>query len=114
MELDFRRKKRSSAAKRKHHEIDVLMLKNWLDNVEACVIDVREPGEYLAKHMPGARFMSFSDFEPNKLKDLNHKQIVLQCQSGNRSAQAAQKMFEAGFTHVTHLKGGLTTWKAAG
>jgi rhodanese-related sulfurtransferase len=30
------------------------------------------------------------------------------------SAQAAQKMFAAGFTKVFHLQGGLPTWKAAG
>ncbi|WP_262562651.1 rhodanese-like domain-containing protein [Acaryochloris sp. CCMEE 5410] len=40
--------------------------------------------------------------------------MVLQCQSGNRSTQAAHQMLQAGFSHVNHLQGGLAAWKAAG
>lgn len=104
----------SNAAKRKLHEIDVLMLKNWLDNAEAYLVDVRESEEYLAEHIPGAQFMPLSEFDPQKLQTLTDRLIVLQCQSGHRSAQAAQTLFKAGFEQVTHLKGGLSTWKAAG
>lgn len=104
----------SGVTQRKLHEVDVQMLKNWLDNSEASLIDVRESSEYHAEHIPGAQYMPLSTFDPDKLKNLTHKLIVLQCQSGNRSAQAAQKMFDAGFEEVTHLKGGLSTWKAAG
>ena len=38
----------------------------------------------------------------------------MQCQSSKRSAQAAQKMLNAGFEEVIHLQGGLPAWKAAG
>lgn len=95
-------------------EIDVLTLKHWLDTGEALLIDVREPSEYMAEHIPGARLMSLSSFDPTRLWSIPEKRIVLQCQSGNRSARAAQKMFEAGFQRVIHLQGGLPTWKAAG
>lgn len=94
-------------------EIDVSTLKHWMDNREVLLIDVREPGEYLSEHIPGAQSMPLSTFDPHQLKNISRR-IVLQCQSGNRSEKAAHKMFEAGFVRVTHLQGGLPTWKAAG
>ena len=95
-------------------EIDVSTLKHWLDRGEVLLVDVREPGEYLSEHIPGAQLMSLSSFDPDQLKGVSTQNVVLQCQSGNRSAKAAQKMFEAGFSQVMHLQGGLPTWKAAG
>nr|WP_228041063.1 rhodanese-like domain-containing protein [Nodosilinea sp. LEGE 07088] len=104
----------SSTAESQLQEIDVSMLKHWLDRGEAVLIDVREPTEYASEHIPGARLMPLSAFDPSKLMPLTDKRIVLQCQSGNRSTQAAQKMLAAGFDQVAHLQGGLPTWKAAG
>ena len=39
---------------------------------------------------------------------------MLYCRSGNRSAIAAQKLFDAGFESVTHLSYGIGAWKEAG
>lgn len=118
-------------------EINAVTLKKWLDKKEAILIDVREPGEFAAEHIAGARLMSLSQFDPSAISqnsdrildsrtDKPHKglarmydnglsrKIVLQCQSGKRSTQAARKMLEMGFEEVFHLQGGLPTWKAAG
>lgn len=95
-------------------EINAVTLKKWLRQDTALLIDVREPGEFFAEHISGAKLISLSRFEPQVLPQDNSKKIVLQCQSGTRSAQAAQKMFDAGFNEVFHLRGGLPTWKAAG
>lgn len=95
-------------------EINAFTLKQWLDKNEALLIDVREPGEFTGEHIAGAKLISLSQFDPTVIPQDSNKKIVLQCQSGNRSSQAAQKMFEAGFTEVFHLQGGLPTWKAAG
>ena len=95
-------------------EINAFTLKQWLDNNEVLLIDVREPGEFAVEHISGAKLMPLSQFAPTVIPQDSNKKIVLQCQSGNRSAQAAQKMFDAGFTEVFHLQGGLPTWKAAG
>ncbi|MHC5721413.1 MAG: rhodanese-like domain-containing protein, partial [Nostoc sp.] len=40
--------------------------------------------------------------------------VILYCRSGNRSTMAAQKLFDADFTTVTHLEGGISAWKQAG
>lgn len=95
-------------------EINAVTLKKWLDQKEALLIDVREPGEYAAEHIAGAKLISLSQFDSTVIPHDSNQKIVLQCQSGNRSAQAAQKMLDAGFKEIFHLQGGLPTWKAAG
>lgn len=94
--------------------IDAVTLKNWLENKEALLIDVREPGEFAGEHIAGSKLIPLSDFDPTAISQDRNQKIVLQCQSGNRSAQAAEKMFALGFKEVFHLQGGLPTWKAAG
>jgi rhodanese-related sulfurtransferase len=99
---------------RQLNEINALTLKQWLEGDRALLIDVRESGEFFAEHIPGAKLMSLSQFDSQVVTQNNNKKIVLYCQSGTRSAQAAQKMFALGFDEVFHLQGGLPTWKAAG
>lgn len=95
-------------------EIDAVTLKKWLYQKQALLIDVREPSEFAAEHIPGAKLMSLSGFDPTIIPHNSDRKIVLQCQSGRRSTQAAQKMFGLGFEEVYHLRDGLHTWKAAG
>ena len=99
---------------RQLQEIDAVTLKKWLERDRALLIDVREPGEFFAEHIPGAKLMSLSRFDPTVVPQDRNRKIVFQCQSGTRSAQAAQKMFDLGFNEVFHLRSGLPTWKAAG
>ncbi len=95
-------------------EINAITLKKWLERQKALLIDVREPAEFVSEHIRGAKLMSLANFDPTLIPQDGNQKIVLQCQSGKRSAKAAQKMFEAGFSEVFHLQGGLPTWKAAG
>ncbi len=85
-----------------------------LDRQQIILVDVREPGEYASERISGAISHPLSTFNPASIEIRSDRQIVLCCQSGRRSIQAAQKLFEAGFAEVTHLAGGLTAWKAAG
>ena len=95
-------------------EINAVTLKKWLEQDQAILIDVREPGEFYAEHISVAKLMSLSGFDPINIPQDTNKKIVLQCQSGKRSTQAAQKAIDAGCGEIYHLQGGLPTWKAAG
>jgi len=95
-------------------EIDALTLQQWLNNQKAVLVDVREPGEYANEHITGATSLPLSSFAPSRLLSEKDKVIALYCQSGRRSAQAGQKLLEAGFPQVANLKGGISTWTAAG
>ena len=72
---------------------------------------MREPGEYAAEHIPGAKLVPLSQFQAEKVDFHRHTKIVLYCQSGKRSHQAAQKLMTAGFSEFAQLQGGITAWK---
>ncbi|MCT7973313.1 rhodanese-like domain-containing protein [Laspinema olomoucense] len=95
-------------------EIDALTLKNGLDQQKISLLDVRETGEFAGEHIKGATLLPLSQFDPKSPKLQGGKDIVLYCQSGNRSRQAAQKLLAAGVTEVMQLKGGINAWKQAG
>ncbi|AFY44073.1 rhodanese-like domain-containing protein [Nostoc sp. PCC 7107] len=94
--------------------VDAPTLKQLLQQQTITLIDVREPSEYTGQHIFGAKLISLSKFDPSKVPQNQDTQVILYCNSGNRSKMAAQKLFDFGFTAVTHLDGGMTAWKAAG
>jgi len=78
----------------------------------AVLVDVREPAEFEAEHIDGARPVPLSTFDPNALpKDVP---LIFNCGIGKRSAVAVARAQQAGYAHKTHLAGGLAAWKAAG
>ncbi|HVT52514.1 MAG TPA: rhodanese-like domain-containing protein [Dongiaceae bacterium] len=78
----------------------------------AVLIDVREPAEFDAEHIEGAKLFPLSTFDPNRLpKDVP---LIFNCGIGKRSAMAVARTQQAGYAHDTHLAGGLAAWKAAG
>lgn len=94
--------------------INAATLKQWMDQDRVTLVDVREPSEFAGEHIPGALLMPLSKFDPSLVKSEPGQTLVLHCQTGNRSAEAAQKLFLAGFEEVIHLGGGITEWKQAG
>lgn len=94
--------------------VDAVTLKQWLDHNQVILIDVREPSEYAAERIDGAKLVPLSRFDINQIPFGDDKDIVLQCQTGNRSGQAAQQLLNSGIETVTHLEGGLNAWKQRG
>ncbi len=77
---------------------------------EVVLVDVREPYEFAAGHLDGAKLIPLSDL-PQRMIDIpTDRDVVLYCQSGSRSGRGQQIMKEAGFTRVRNLAGGLTAW----
>ena len=75
------------------------------------IVDVRRQDEYDAGHIPGAVLIPNEDIDarpPAELPDLNQV-ILIYCRSGNRSKQAAQKLFDTGYTNIYEF-GGINTW----
>ncbi|QKD82728.1 rhodanese-like domain-containing protein [Thermoleptolyngbya sichuanensis A183] len=98
--------------------VDPSSLSTLLSQQAVTLVDVREPSEHAGEKIPGSILVPLSKFDPNRIpfdgnKDGN-KTVVLYCRTGNRSAQAAQKLFAAGIDEVTHLEGGLSAWVQAG
>lgn len=87
-------------------------LKELIDQTSVILVDVREPAEHAAEHISGSLLIPLSRFDPAQVPVDPNKPTVLYCRSGNRSAQAAQKLFATGVQEVTHLEGGLLAWTA--
>jgi rhodanese-related sulfurtransferase len=91
--------------------VDALTLQDLIERQQVYLIDVREPSEYAAEHIPGAKLLPLSQFQPEQIPFQHDTKVVLYCQSGNRSNQAAQKLMNAGFSELAQLQGGITSWK---
>jgi rhodanese-related sulfurtransferase len=87
------------------------------------VLDVREPDEFAAGRIPGARNVPRGFLEVKA--DLAHpkrddwladrrRPLVLYCGGGHRSALAARTLQEMGFERVVSLAGGFAAWMRAG
>ena len=86
-------------------------------------VDVREPDEYAAGHIPGSRNYPRGFLEVRA--DLEHpkrdawladrrRPLLLYCGGGNRSALAAQTLLDMGFRRVVSLRGGFHEWTRRG
>src|SRR6476661_3264795 len=97
-------------------EVDPAVVREQVSN-GATVIDVREPEEWAAGHIPGAVHVPKSYLEsriegavPNR-----SQHVILYCASGNRSAWATRTMLEdLGYDNVESMTGGFTLWKDRG
>ena len=75
------------------------------------IVDVRREDEFASGHIPGAILIpneSIGTEKPAELPDLDQI-ILVYCRSGNRSAQASQKLANIGYTNVFDF-GGIMTW----
>jgi rhodanese-related sulfurtransferase len=80
----------------------------------AFVLDVREPDEWAAGHIPGATLIPLG-LLASRVGELDRDQrIVVVCRSGNRSAEGRDILLGAGFPSVTSVEGGMTDWASAG
>ncbi|MBV9603556.1 MAG: molybdopterin-synthase adenylyltransferase MoeB [Solirubrobacterales bacterium] len=97
-------------------EVDPAAVREQVGN-GAVIVDVREPEEWGAGHIPGAIHVPKSYLESRiegAVPD-REKHVVLYCASGNRSAWAARTLIEdLGYEHVESMTGGFTLWKDRG
>ena len=95
-----------------YHKMSPVDAKARLDSGdELILLDVRTKEEFDAGHIPGAVLLpndKIVDTPPELLPDLN-AEILIYCRSGNRSAQAANKLVAMGYTNVYDF-GGIIDW----
>lgn len=85
-----------------------------LDPEEWFFLDVREPSEWAEVHIPYATLIPLGDLTARLSEIPKDKNIVVVCRSGNRSAVARDLLLRSGFTSVTSMAGGMSTWQAQG
>ena len=79
----------------------------------ALVIDVREPYEYMAGHVPGARLIPLARLPQHASALPGGEPVYVICASGNRSWTAAQFLTRRGID-ARSVMGGTGDWVARG
>ncbi len=78
------------------------------------IVDVRSANEWSTGHIPGALHIPLGYLAERASDIPRDKSIVVQCQSGGRSAIAASVLARIGVQNIANLSGGITAWAAAG
>ncbi len=90
-------------------------LKAGLADGSILLVDVREPNEFAAGHIPGATLNPLQSFNPSKLPNVEGQRVVLSCGSGKRSLVALERARAAGRGDVkAHYPGGFQEWSRRG
>ncbi|MFA9214873.1 MAG: thioredoxin [Candidatus Methylacidiphilales bacterium] len=89
--------------------------KNVNDDKNIQLIDVRTPGEYAEGFIGNAKNIDWNgdNFAAEVAKLDKTKPVYVYCLAGGRSASAANKLKEMGFSQVYDLKGGMNAWRNA-
>jgi rhodanese-related sulfurtransferase len=79
---------------------------------KALVLDVRDPAEFAAGHIQGAKNIPVAELG-NRLKEIEKfkdKAILVHCQRGMRAKTACGILRAQQFSQLHNLQGGLDTW----
>ena len=90
--------------------VDAATVMGWLKDGSAVIVDVREPHEHRAGHIPGATLVPLSQFDPARVPDSAGKHLVF----GRRCGPASERMAASGHAgDIYRLNGGMAAWMAA-
>lgn len=78
------------------------------------LVDVREPGEFVAVRAPGAVLLPTSVFAARAGELPSDRPLMIVCHVGGRSAAVTGFLVRAGRTDVVNVAGGMDAWEAAG
>jgi len=81
---------------------------------EASIVDVRNQSEWDESHIPGAQHIMLGYLAEQAETLPADQAIIVQCQTGSRSAIGASILQSKGFPAVYNLMGGIRDWQLAG
>lgn len=93
---------------------DVAELKRLQSNAQAQVVDVREPAEYRAGHIPEAINIPLRTLAQHLDQIERDRPVVLYCSSGYRSAMGVVTLHLLGYDNVQGFPPSFAGWKTAG
>jgi rhodanese-related sulfurtransferase len=91
--------------------ISVHDVKAMLDaRQQPLIVDVREPAEFRAGHIPGAVNIPLGTLEKGAAGFDKQQELMLICRSGNRSVTAYARLKAMGFAKLKNVDGGMLRW----
>jgi rhodanese-related sulfurtransferase len=94
-------------------DLDIDDVKDGLASGALTLVDVREPHEYAAGHIPGSISHPLSTFDPEELRK-HRGRIVFSCAAGVRSVRAIEFAQADGLDVNEHYRGGFKEWAIMG
>ncbi|QIR16002.1 rhodanese-like domain-containing protein [Shewanella aestuarii] len=94
-----------------HQELTLMVNKQ-----DAKVVDVRSKEEFKKGHIVDALNVTMSEIKNNQTTSLEKYKtspIIVVCNAGMTSAQAAELLVKQGFENIHNLKGGMGEWQSA-
>ncbi len=85
-----------------------------INRENAVVVDVRLAQEFAQGHIANAINVPLSTLLEQKQKIDKAKPVIVVCNRGKSSQEAAIQLHKNGFTQVSNLNGGLTAWREVG
>jgi len=73
-------------------------------------IDVRTPNEHTANYRKPFKNIPLANMKTRSSELDKEKEVVVICQSGMRSMQAAKLLKKQGFEKVANVRGGMGSW----
>lgn len=93
--------------------LDTLAATRLINDSHAVVLDVRDPAEFAAGHLPNARNIPMAELD-KRVNDLPQgKPVLVCCASGARSGRALSLLRQGG-REAFNLAGGVAAWRQAG
>ncbi len=86
-----------------------------INRSNAVVLDVRNDAEFASGHITDAKHIPVEQLEDRlaELRKYKDKPVLVNCQSGIRSAKACSILLKHEFSQVSNLEGGINAWVQA-
>ena len=86
-----------------------------INRERAVVVDVREPEEFAAGHVTGAKNVPLNQLEEKLAAAVKNKSVplLLVCATGARAQRAVATAKKLGYEQAQAVSGGLKSWKEA-
>jgi rhodanese-related sulfurtransferase len=94
--------------------VDVATTHALHDSPDVFLLDVREPDEYAAGHIPGITLIPMGEVADRLAEIPKDRPVIVTCRTGNRSGQIADFLRDQGYSDVHNMEGGIVAWEEAG
>jgi len=86
-----------------------------INHKHAAVFDVRNHEEFASGHIVNAKHLPLDKLseKTKEIEKFKNRPVIIVCQNGQRSANAATTLTKNGFSDVVCLRGGITAWQQA-
>lgn len=96
----------------KTKQVTVHELHDELDDFH--ILDVRQPAEWMAGHIPEAQFITGAELPERSDEVPKDGPVAVLCGSGFRSSAAGSFLRHSGHRNIVNVIGGMNAWKNAG